>query len=107
MSPRCRRQTPRRCSMADELQPRAADDPEPGLASPPEAGSPSAPPVAKPSLLKELFAPIAGFGVTFRTMLTKPVTEEYPEEKVPTAPRYHGRHVLNRHADGLEKCVGC
>ena len=25
----------------------------------------------------------------------------------PTAPRYHGRHVLNRHPDGLEKCVGC
>src|SRR3712207_9293946 len=20
---------------------------------------------------------------------------------------YHGRHVLNRHPDGLEKCVGC
>jgi NADH-quinone oxidoreductase subunit I len=39
--------------------------------------------------------------------VTKPVTEQYPEEKVPTAPRYHGRHVLNRHADGLEKCVGC
>ena len=35
------------------------------------------------------------------------VTEQYPEEKVPTAPRYHGRHVLNRHADGLEKCIGC
>jgi NADH-quinone oxidoreductase subunit I len=61
----------------------------------------------KPSALKELFAPVAGFGVTFRTMLTKPVTEQYPEERVPTAPRYHGRHVLNRHADGLEKCVGC
>ena len=25
----------------------------------------------------------------------------------PTAPRYHGRHVLNRHPDGLEKCIGC
>jgi NADH-quinone oxidoreductase subunit I len=34
-------------------------------------------------------------------------TEQYPEEKRPTKPRFHGRHVLNRHPDGLEKCVGC
>src|SRR4051812_30641700 len=50
---------------------------------------------------------IAGFGVTFTTMFTRVVTEEYPEVKVPTQPRYHGRHQLNRHPDGLEKCVGC
>jgi NADH-quinone oxidoreductase subunit I len=62
---------------------------------------------AKRSGLKDLVAPIAGFGVTFRTMLTPTVTEQYPEQKVPTEPRFHGRHVLNRHADGLEKCVGC
>ncbi|GLY27620.1 NADH-quinone oxidoreductase subunit I 1 [Kineosporia sp. NBRC 101731] len=53
------------------------------------------------------FAPIAGFGVTFATMFTKVVTEQYPEQKVPTAPRFHGRHQLNRHPDGLEKCIGC
>src|SRR4051812_23432143 len=40
-------------------------------------------------------------------MFKKVTTELYPEEKRPTAPRYHGRHVLNRHPDGLEKCVGC
>ncbi|WP_370882647.1 NADH-quinone oxidoreductase subunit NuoI [Kineosporia succinea] len=40
-------------------------------------------------------------------MFTKVVTEEYPEQKVPTAPRFHGRHQLNRHPDGLEKCIGC
>jgi NADH-quinone oxidoreductase subunit I len=57
--------------------------------------------------LSDFFAPVAGFGVTFATMFTKVVTEEYPEEKLPTAPRYHGRHQLNRHPDGLEKCVGC
>jgi NADH-quinone oxidoreductase subunit I len=57
--------------------------------------------------LSDLFAPVAGFGVTFATMFTKVVTEEYPEEKVPTAARYHGRHQLNRHPDGLEKCIGC
>ncbi|MFI9504092.1 NADH-quinone oxidoreductase subunit NuoI [Nocardia sp. NPDC052566] len=40
-------------------------------------------------------------------MFKKPNTEYYPEQKVPTAPRYHGRHQLNRHPDGLEKCIGC
>ena len=35
------------------------------------------------------------------------MTEQYPEEKKPTAPRFHGRHQLNRHPDGLEKCIGC
>ncbi len=48
-----------------------------------------------------------GFGLTFRTMFRPPVTAQYPEEPKPVAPRYHGRHVLNRHPDGLEKCVGC
>jgi NADH-quinone oxidoreductase subunit I len=53
------------------------------------------------------FAQLRGFGVTFGTMFKKVVTEQYPEEKNPTEPRFHGRHVLNRHADGLEKCIGC
>ena len=51
--------------------------------------------------------PVKGFGITFATMFKKVNTEQYPEEKRPTAPRYHGRHLLNRHPDGLEKCVGC
>ena len=50
---------------------------------------------------------VRGFGVTFLTMFKKVVTEQYPEQKVPTKPRFHGRHQLNRWADGLEKCVGC
>ena len=54
-----------------------------------------------------LLASVAGFGVTFATMFKKVYTEEYPEEKRPTQPRFHGRHQLNRHPDGLEKCVGC
>lgn len=54
-----------------------------------------------------LLEPLAGFAVTAATMFKKPTTEFYPEQKVPTAPRYHGRHQLNRHPDGLEKCVGC
>ena len=50
---------------------------------------------------------LKGFGVTFRTMFKKVVTEQYPDEKKPTEPRFHGRHVLNRHPDGLERCIGC
>ena len=40
-------------------------------------------------------------------MFKKVTTEEYPEVPKQTKARYHGRHVLNRHPDGLEKCVGC
>src|SRR2546423_9654218 len=54
----------------------------------------------------DIFNPIKGFGVTFATMFKKVDTVQYPEVKKPTAPRFHGRHVLNRHPDGLEKCVG-
>jgi len=61
----------------------------------------------KGSFFSDLFAPVGGFGVTFATMFRKVATEEYPEEKRPTQPRFHGRHQLNRHPDGLEKCVGC
>jgi NADH-quinone oxidoreductase subunit I len=50
---------------------------------------------------------VAGFGVTLATMFKRPVTEEYPERPGPVAPRFHGRHQLNRYADGLEKCIGC
>ena len=52
-------------------------------------------------------ASVAGFGVTFATMFKPANTELYPEEKKPTALRFHGRHQLNRHPDGLEKCIGC
>ncbi|MEW1892874.1 NADH-quinone oxidoreductase subunit NuoI [Streptomyces sp. NPDC048567] len=51
--------------------------------------------------------PVAGFGVTFKAMFKKRLTEQYPETPKVTAPRFHGRHQLNRHPDGLEKCVGC
>ena len=57
--------------------------------------------------IDELLTPVKGFGVTLGTMFKKVNTELYPEEKRPTAPRFHGRHVLNRYPDGLEKCIGC
>ncbi|MGH3412208.1 MAG: NADH-quinone oxidoreductase subunit NuoI [Marmoricola sp.] len=60
-----------------------------------------------PTLREQFWDPVAGFGVTFRTMFRRVVTEQYPFEKKPTAPRFHGRHQLNRWPDGLEKCIGC
>jgi NADH-quinone oxidoreductase subunit I len=50
---------------------------------------------------------VKGFGVTFRNMLRKTVTENYPEEPVHFQARYRGIHVLHRDENGLEKCVGC
>ena len=56
-------------------------------------------------------APLAsqakGFLVTFSSMFKKNQTVQYPDVKAPTQPRFHGRHQLNRHPDGLEKCIGC
>ena len=57
--------------------------------------------------MPDFLNPIKGFGVTFGTMFKRVVTEQYPEEKKVVAPRFHGRHQLNRHPDGLEKCIGC
>jgi NADH-quinone oxidoreductase subunit I len=63
--------------------------------------------ISKPGFIKEMLAPVAGFGVTFANMFKPTVTEQYPFEKTPTKPRFHGRHQLNRYPDGLEKCIGC
>lgn len=35
------------------------------------------------------------------------VTTEYPKEMREKPQRFHGRHVLNRYPDGMEKCIGC
>lgn len=78
---------------ADEI---VINQPDPALYSPNKKG-----------WIGKRLAPVAGFGVTFSTMFRRVVTEQYPFEKVPTRPRYHGRHQLNRYADGLEKCIGC
>ncbi len=35
------------------------------------------------------------------------VTIKYPDEFREKPQRFHGRHVLNRYPDGMEKCIGC
>lgn len=58
------------------------------------------------SWITDLLGPFKGFAVTFR-QIGKNVTRKYPEEKRPKPERFHGRHVLNRYDDGMEKCIGC
>jgi len=48
-----------------------------------------------------------GFWVAAKQVFKPRVTSEYPAEKRPKPPRLHGRHVLNRYEDGMEKCIGC
>jgi NADH-quinone oxidoreductase subunit I len=48
-----------------------------------------------------------GFGITLKQTWKKKITYQYPEEKRPKPERFHGRHVLNRYEDGMEKCIGC
>jgi NADH-quinone oxidoreductase subunit I len=55
---------------------------------------------------------LKGLRVTGATMLRtitgrEMVTTEYPHEKRSKPQRFHGRHVLNRYPDGMEKCIGC
>ncbi len=51
---------------------------------------------------------VQGMSVTFRQIFRRDVTKQYPKE-IPDLPaRAHvGRHLLNRHENGLEKCIGC
>ncbi|MER3395869.1 MAG: NADH-quinone oxidoreductase subunit NuoI [Acidimicrobiia bacterium] len=49
----------------------------------------------------------SGLKVTLRHLFRRPVTTQYPEEQRVRPQRFHGRHVLNRYPDGMEKCIGC
>ncbi|MEY2591607.1 MAG: NADH-quinone oxidoreductase subunit [Acidimicrobiaceae bacterium] len=51
---------------------------------------------------------LGGFLVSIAQMGKRQrVTTQYPQEKRPKPERLHGRHVLNRYEDGMEKCIGC
>ncbi len=65
---------------------------------------------------------LGGFAITARQSRWfggKRVTTEYSggreakrgdashDTKIPKPERLHGRHVLNRYEDGMEKCIGC
>ncbi len=60
-----------------------------------------------PDFFAALGTYLRGLRVTFRQMLKPRVTTEYPKEARVKPQRFHGRHVLNRYPDGMEKCIGC
>ena len=50
---------------------------------------------------------LIGFATTLKHMFKKPITVNYPDQKVPMFPKYRGKQVLMRDENGLEKCVAC
>jgi NADH-quinone oxidoreductase subunit I len=55
----------------------------------------------------EILGPFEGFATTLRQMRKPRITVQYPKVKRTKPQRFHGRHVLNRYPDGMEKCIGC
>src|SRR5688572_31385713 len=65
-------------------------------------------PVAKTSVLEKVRALAKGLLTTAQEALQgQRVTQQYPEEHYVPYPRFRGRHILRRHENGLERCVGC
>lgn len=61
-------------------------------------------------LIKRIFLVdiLKGMSLTLRTLFTRPVTRQYPEERRQPAPGFRGRHALVRDPEtGKDKCVGC
>ena len=48
-----------------------------------------------------------GMKVVIKNVFKRKDTVSYPEVRRQPFPRYRGRHILDRHPDGLEKCIGC
>ena len=57
---------------------------------------------------------LKGFAVTAKKIVEGVTTTQYQggeggksDVKTPKPERLHGRHVLNKYEDGMEKCIGC
>ena len=57
--------------------------------------------------LSSLAALGRGLGTTLSYLFRPRVTVDYPEKERQVPERFRGLHILDRHEDGLEKCVGC
>jgi NADH-quinone oxidoreductase subunit I len=70
---------------------------------------PQVPRAEAPQTFLESAGAIAkGMGVVWKNTFRPDVTEQYPKEIVEPPERSHtGRHRLNTHDNGLEKCIGC
>jgi NADH-quinone oxidoreductase subunit I len=56
--------------------------------------------VALPEILR-------GMKVVITQVFRRKETVSYPEIRRRPFPRFKGRHILDRHENGLEKCIGC
>lgn len=50
---------------------------------------------------------LTGMRVVIRNVFKRKDTVGFPEVRRQPYPRFKGRHILDRHPDGLEKCIGC
>jgi len=65
-------------------------------------------PAPRTNLLEKVRALAKGLLTTATEALQgQRVTQQYPEEHYVPFPRFRGRHILRRHENGLERCVGC
>ncbi len=50
---------------------------------------------------------LKGLKLTLSYFFSKPITVQYPEEKVPPAERWRGIQYFEKDEEGRTKCVGC
>ncbi|MDF1655883.1 MAG: NADH-quinone oxidoreductase subunit NuoI [Coxiellaceae bacterium] len=50
---------------------------------------------------------LKGLRITFRYMVTKKTTVQYPEEETPVSARFRGMLALRRYPNGEERCIAC
>jgi NADH-quinone oxidoreductase subunit I len=50
---------------------------------------------------------LLGLKLTGRYFFKKKITQQYPEDKTPTSPRFRGLHALRRYPNGEERCIAC
>jgi len=57
--------------------------------------------------ISSIIAVAKGMLIALRHIFRRPDTVQFPFERKVPPPRMHGRHILNRYPNGLEKCIGC
>jgi NADH-quinone oxidoreductase chain I len=50
---------------------------------------------------------LKGLGLTLTRFLSKPITIQYPEKKLPPSPRWRGIQYFEKDDRGKTKCVAC
>ena len=110
------RDDPQRSQPPEDPTDHESVGPSEGGAAGVRRGRPAEPPADGPlpeqpepqSFLGAAGAIAKGMGTVWKQTFRRDVTEQYPKEIVQPPERSHiGRHRLNRHDGGLEKCIGC